>query len=138
MRRIVVAVILGVLAGLTATSALAASPQAKKPREWSCLIARSASSKSVFCRAVLAGLTAQAGVGVNSNRLPYDEFGLAANQSSQPRIGGTAIPTTGPAVTGLGPQASVTATGNRLPYDEFGLAANQPSQPQIGSVDPEN
>jgi hypothetical protein len=137
MRRIVIAVIVGVLACLTASQALA-GPQVKKPRERNCLLARSASSKAVFCRGVLVGLAAQASVGVNSNRLPYDEFGLAANQPSQPQIGGTAIPTTGPAVTGLGAQTSVSNDGNSLPYDEFGLAANQPSQPQIGSVGPGN
>ena len=75
---------------------------------------------------------------MNSNRLPYDEFGLTANQPSQPRIGGIAIPTTGPAVIGLGTQTSVGTDGKRLPYDEFGLSANQPSQPQIGSVGPGN
>ena len=136
MRRIVIAVILGVLAGLAATDALA-GPQVDNPREPNCLTARSASSKSI-CRAVLVGLAAQTSVDANSNRLPYDEFGLAANQPSQPRIGGTAIPTTGPVVTGLGTQASVSADSNRLPYDEFGLAANQPSQPQVGSVGPGN
>jgi hypothetical protein len=136
MRRIVIAAILGVLAGLTATQALAASPQVTKTRELNCLLDGSASSKLITCRGVLAGLVAQANVGLNSNRLPYDEFGLAANQPSQPRIGGTAIPTSGPSVTGLGTQTSVSDYGNRLPYDEFGLAANQPNQPRIG--DPGN
>ena len=93
----------------------------------------SASSKSVFCRGVLARLAAQAIAGVNSNRLPYDEFGLAANQPSQPRIG-PSVTLTGPAVTGLGTDRSAGADRNRLPYDEFGLAANPPSQPQIGDV----
>ena len=135
MRRTLIALILAVLTGLTATAALAArSPQVKKPGDSYCLIARAVSSKSVFCRAVLVGLAAEASVGVNSNRLPYDEFGLAANQPSQPRIGGAAIPTTGPAVNGLGTQTSVTTDSNRLPYDEVGLAANQPSQPQVGSI----
>ena len=87
MRRIVIAVILGVLAGLTATGALASNPQVKKPRELSCLVIRSASSKSVSCTGVLAGLAARSSVGANSNRLPYDEFGLAANQPSQPQVG---------------------------------------------------
>jgi hypothetical protein len=136
MRRIVIAVILGVLAGLTASQALATSPQAAKTRELNCLLTGPASSKLVICRGVLAGLVAQTNVGVNSNRLPYDEFGLAANQPTQPRIGGTAIPTSGPSVTGLGTQTSVSDDGNRLPYDEFGLAANQPNQPRIG--DPGN
>jgi len=137
MRRIVIAVILGIVTGLTATEALAAGPQVKKPRESKCLIAHSASSKSVSCRRVLVGLAAQATDRAISNRLPYDEFGLAANQPSQPRIGGTAIPTTGPAVTELGTEAGVSANGNSLPYDEFGLAVNQPSQPQVGSAGPE-
>jgi hypothetical protein len=137
MRRIVIAVILGVLAGVTATEALAGSPHADKGRAPNCLLANPGSSKSILCRGVLAGLAAQASVGVNSNRLPYDEFGLAANQPSQPRIGPSVSPT-GPAVTGLGTQESVGADGNRLPYDEFGLAANQPSQPQIGSAGPGN
>jgi hypothetical protein len=132
MRRIVITVILGMLAGLTATQALAGSPQAKKHREPDCLTGRSASSKPVSCRAVLAGLNAHASDGVNTNRLPYDEFGLAANQPSQPRIGGTALPTTGPAVTGLGTQTVDSNNGTTLPYDEFGLTANQPSQPQVG------
>jgi hypothetical protein len=136
MRRIVIAVILGVLAGLTATQALAASPKVTKTRELNCLLDGSASSKLITCRGVLAGLLAQANVGINSNRLPYDEFGLAANEPSQPRIGGTAIPTSGPSVTGLGTETSVSDDGNRLPYDEFGLAANQPNQPRIG--DPGN
>jgi hypothetical protein len=136
MRRIIIAVILGMLACPTAGQALAAGPQVTKTRELNCLLASSASSRLVTCRGVLAGLVAQADAGVNSNRLPYDEFGLAANQPSQPRIGGTAIPTTGPAVTGLGTQTSVSNDGTSLPYDEFGLAANQPSQPQVGSVDP--
>jgi hypothetical protein len=137
MRRIVIALILGLLAGLTATQALAGSQKITKARELNCLLGRPESSKSVSCRGVLAGLAAQASVGVNSNRLPYDEFGLAANQPSQPRIGPSVSPTE-PAVTGLGTQAGVSANGNRLPYDEFGLDANQPSQPQIGDVDPGN
>jgi len=133
MHRIVIAVIVGVLAGLAATEALAASPQVTKPRELNCLLARSA-SKSVSCRSVLGGGAARAGVGVNSNRLPYDEFGLTANQPSQPRIG-PSVSETDPDVTGLGTQGSGSdSTG--LPYDEFGLDANQPSQPQVGSTGP--
>ena len=133
MRRIVNAVILGMLVGLDATQPLAASPQVTKPPEQNCLITLSATSKSVFCSGVLARLAAQASAGVNSNRLPYDEFGLAANQPSQPRIG-PSVTLTGPAVTGLGTDRSAGADRNRLPYDEFGLAANPPSQPQIGDV----
>src|SRR5262245_8263299 len=135
MRRIVIAVILGVLAGLTATGALASNPQVKKPRELNCLIVRSAGGKSVSCTGVLAGLASRAGVGANSNRLPYDEFGLTANQPSQPRIG-PSISASGPDVTGLGTQTGSGADSTRLPYDEFGLAANQPSQPQVGSAGP--
>ena len=133
MRRIVNAVILGMLVGLDATQPLAASPQVTKPPEQNCLITLSASSKSVFCRGVLARLAAQASARVNSNRLPYDEFGLAANQPSQPRFG-PSVTLTGPAVTGLGPDRNAGADRNRLPYDEFGLAANPSSQPQIGDV----
>lgn len=135
MRGIVITLILGMLAGLTATQALAGSPHVKTHRELNCLLASAASSKSITCRAVLAGLTAQVSDDVNSNRLPYDEFGLTANQPSQPRIGGSAIPTTGPTATGLATQTSVNGCGNTLPYDEFGLTANQPNQPQIGCVD---
>jgi hypothetical protein len=87
MRRIVNAVILGMLVGLDATQPLAASPQVTKPPEHNCLITLSASSKPVFCSGVLARLAAQASAGVNSKRLPYDEFGLAANPPSQPQIG---------------------------------------------------
>src|SRR5262249_50810806 len=137
MRRIVIAVILGIVTGLTATEALAAGPQVKKPRESKCLIAHSASSESVSCRSVLLGLAARGSDRATSTRLPYDASGPPATPPSQPRIGGTAIPTTGPAVTELGTEAGVSANGNSLPYDEFGLAANQPSQPQVGSAGPE-
>ena len=133
MRRIVNAVILGMLVGLDATQPLAASPQVTKPRKQNCLITLSASSESVFCGGVLARLAAQASAGVNSNRLPYDEFGLAANQPSQPRIG-PSVTLTEPAVTGLGTDRSAGGDRDRLPYDEFGLAANPPSQPRIGDV----
>src|SRR5262249_44745805 len=133
MHRIAFAVILGVLVGLTATEALAASPQVTKPRELNCLLARSA-SKSVSCRSVLGGPAPRANVGVNSNRLPYDEFGLGANQPSQPRIGPSVSPTD-PDVTGLGTQGN-GGESTQLPYDEFGLDANQPSQPQVGSAGP--
>ena len=135
MHRIVIAVILGVLVGMTATEALAGSPQVKRHRELNCLAFRSASSKSVSCRAVVAGLAARASDSVNNNRLPYDEFGLTANQPSQPRIG-PSLSASGPDVTGLGTQGSAGSDSTRLPYDEFGLASNQPSQPQVGSVGP--
>lgn len=86
MPRIVIAVIVLVVAGLTATEALANGPYFKKGREPSCLTARSAISKSVPCRAVLARVAVPETV-PNSNTLPYDEFGLGANQPNQPRVG---------------------------------------------------
>src|SRR5262245_46291758 len=133
MRRIVFAVILGVLAGMTATDALAGSLHVKKGREPNCLLARSASSKSIACRGVLAGLAVSASV-PDTNSLPYDEFGLEANQPSQPRIG-SVVPQSGLTVAGPAVSASVPAA-NSLPYDEFGLEANQPSQPRVGSGAP--
>jgi hypothetical protein len=86
VRRIVIAVIVLVVAGLTATEAIANSPQFKKGREPSCLIADSGISKSVSCRGVLAALAVPASVPGN-NSLPYDEFGLGANQPNQPWVG---------------------------------------------------
>ena len=73
--------------------------------------------------------------------LPYDEFGLGANQPNQPQIG-SAGPQTGRAVTEVAVQTSVPDDNNNdnsstLPYDEFGLGANQPNQPQIGSAGPQ-
>ena len=96
VRRVVITVIVLVVAGLTATSALANSPHLKKGREWSCLMARSTISKPVTCKAVLAGLGLQASVPDNNNNstLPYDEFGLGPNQPNQPRVG-SADPQTG-------------------------------------------
>jgi hypothetical protein len=91
MRRIVITVIVLVVgAGLTATEALANSPHLKKGREPSCVIAVSAIGKSVWCRGVLARLALSARPTDSSNdgnALPYDEFGLGANQPSQPRVG---------------------------------------------------
>jgi hypothetical protein len=87
VRRIVIAVIVLVVAGLTATAALASSPHLKKGREPSCLNAGSVISKSVTCRAVLAKLAVPTSVPDNNSTLPYDEFGLGANQPNQPRIG---------------------------------------------------
>jgi hypothetical protein len=90
MRRIVLTVIVLVVAGVTASSALANSQQLKKGREPSCVIAGSAISKSVSCRGVLTRRTRSASAADNSNdgnTLPYDEFGLGANQPSQPRVG---------------------------------------------------
>jgi hypothetical protein len=132
VRRIVIAVIVLVVAGLTATTALANSPHFKKGREPSCLNAGSAISKSATCRAVLAGLAVPAGVPDNNNSLPYDEFGLGANQPNQPRVG-SAGPQTGRAVAEVAVPAGVP-DNNTLPYDEFGLGANQPNQPRVGSV----
>jgi hypothetical protein len=142
MRRIVIPVIALVVAGVTATEALANSPHFKKGREPSCLTARSAISKSVTCRGVLTRLAVSAAIPDN-NSLPYDEFGLDANQPNQPRIG-SAGPQAG-AAAGLAVPASVsdddtttttTNNNNSLPYDEFGLDANQPSQPRVGSAGP--
>jgi hypothetical protein len=139
VRRIVISVIVLVVAGLTATSALANSQHFKKGRERSCLMARSAISKPITCKAVLAGLGLQASVPENDNKgtLPYDEFGLGPNQPNQPRIG-SAGPQTGRAVAEAAAQTSVPVDNDStLPYDEFGLGANQPNQPQVGSPDPQ-
>ena len=54
VRRIVITVIVLVVAGLTATAALANSPHFKKGRGPNCLMAGSAISKSVSCGAGLA------------------------------------------------------------------------------------
>jgi hypothetical protein len=137
VRRIVIAVIVLVVAGLTATAAHANSPHFKKGREPSCLNAGSVISKSVSCRAVRAGLAVPASVPDNNNNtLPYDEFGLGANQPNQPQVGSVG-PQTGRAVAEVALPASVPDNNNTLPYDEFGLSANQPNQPQVGSVGPQ-
>jgi hypothetical protein len=136
VRRIAIAVIVLVVAGLTATEALASSPHFKKGREPSCLIAGSAIRKSVACRGVLARLAVPASVPDNNNALPYDEFGLGANQPNQPRVGSVGQQTGG-AVDGLALPASVPDNNNTLPYDEFGLGANQPNQPRVGSAGPQ-
>ena len=96
VRRSVITVIVLVVAGLTATAALANSPHFKKGREPNCLKAGSAISKSVTCG---AGLAVPASVPDNNNNnnnstLPYDEFGLDANQPNQPQVG-SAGPQTG-------------------------------------------
>jgi hypothetical protein len=148
LRRIVITVIvLVVAAGLTAAEALANSPHLKKCRERTCVIAGSAIGKSgsVSCRGVLArlALSASAADGSNEgNALPYDEFGLGANQPNQPRVGSDG-PQAGRDEAGLaGPLSApddnnVSNTGNStLPYDEFGLGANHPNQPRVGSVGP--
>lgn len=139
MRRIVISVIVLVVAGLTASSALANSPHLKKGREQSCVIAGSATSKSVSCRG--ARLARSASVADNSNggnTLPYDEFGLSANQPNQPKVGSDGTQTRRDEA---GLTASTSAPdnndinnndGNALPYDEFGLAANQPNQSRVG------
>jgi hypothetical protein len=148
MRRIVITVIVLVVgAGLSATEALANSQHAKKGRERTSVIAGSAIGKSVSvsCRGALARLALSASAPDSSNdgnALPYDEFGLGANQPNQPRVGSDG-PQRGRGEAGLaGPISSpddknISSTGNStLPYDEFGLGANQPSQPRVGSVGP--
>ena len=139
VRRIVITVIVLVVAGLTATSALANSQHFKKGRERSCLMTRSAISKPVTCKAVLAGLGLQTSVPDNNHStLPYDEFGLGPNQPNQPQVG-SAGPQTGRAVTEVAAQTSAPDNNHNssmLPYDEFGLAANQSNQPQVGSPGP--
>jgi len=140
VRRIVITAIVLVVASLTATASLANSPHFKKGREPNCLMARSAISKSVTCD---AGLAVPARVPDNNNTLPYDEFGLSANQPNQPQVG-SAGPQSGRVVVAplavpasVPVQASVPGNNNTLPYDEFGLGANQPNQPQVGSASPQ-
>jgi hypothetical protein len=144
MRRIVITVIvLVVVAGLTATQAFASSQHLKKGREPSCLLAGSAISKSVRCRGVLARLALSTSAHDNNNdgnTLPYDEFGLGANQPSQPRVGSDGTQTRRDAAGLTAPTSAADNNrnndGNALPYDEFGLGANQPGQPRVGSVGP--
>jgi hypothetical protein len=142
MRRIVITVIVLVVAGLTTSSALASSSHLRKGGERSCVIVGSAITKSVPCRGVLAQLALSASVPDNSNggsALPYDEFGLAANQPNQPQVGsdGTQTRAAGLATTSAADDNNINDTGSiTLPYDEFGLSANQPNQPQVGSVGP--
>jgi hypothetical protein len=145
MRRIVITVIvLVVVVGLTATEALANPPHLKRGREASCLVAGSAISKSVSCRGVVARLALSASAPDNSNdgnTLPYDEFGLGANQPNQPRVGNVGTragrEAAGPAAPVSAPDNNIGDTGSSaLPYDEFGLGANQPNQPRVGSVGP--
>ncbi len=62
VRRIVITAIALVVAGLTASTALANSPHFKKGREPSCRNAGAAISKSAACKAVFAGLAVQASV----------------------------------------------------------------------------
>jgi hypothetical protein len=144
MRRIVITVIVLVVAGLTASSALANNPHLKKGRERSCVIGGSPISKSVSpCRDVLAQLALSASAPANNNdgnTLPYDEFGLDANQPNQPQVGSDGTQTQRDAA-GLAPTSAPDNNnnnndGNALPYDEFGLGANQPSQPRVGSAGP--
>ena len=144
MRRIVITVTVLVVAGLTASSAVASSSHLKKGRERSCVIAGSAVSKSVPCRGVLAQLALSASAPDKSNdgnTLPYDEFGLDANQPNQPQVGSDGTQT-GRDAAGLSPTSAPdnninSKDGNTLPYDEFGLDANQPNQPQVGSAAPQ-
>ena len=138
MRRIFIAMIVLVVAGVTAIEALANSSHFKKSREPGCLIARSAISKSVSCRGIFARLAVPAGgADDNGGALPYDEFGLGANQPNQPRVGSDGSQTER-AVAGLAVPATVPDDNNgaSLPYDEFGLGANLPNQPQVGSAGP--
>ena len=112
VRRIVITAIALVVAGLTATTALANSPHFKKGREPSCRNAGAAISKSAACKAVFAGLAVQASVPDNGNTtLPYDESGLGANQPNQPRVGSVG-PKTERAVADVAVQASVPDNGN--------------------------
>jgi hypothetical protein len=145
MRPIVLTVIVLVVGGVTASSALANGQQLKKGREPSCVIAGSAISKSVICRGVLARRVRSASAPDNSNdgtTLPYDEFGLGANQPNQPQVGSDGTQT-GRDAAGLTTPTSAADNNNdtsndgkTLPYDEFGLGANQPNQPQVGSAAP--
>jgi hypothetical protein len=139
MRRVVITVIVLVLGvGLTATEALAKSPQLKSARVSSCLLGGSSIGKSVSCRRILDRLGGSFS-GSNGNEgitLPYDEFGLGANQPNEPQVGSDGTQTRRNAA-GLAPTSAPenvnTNDGNALPYDEFGLGANQPNQPQVGS-----
>jgi hypothetical protein len=143
MRGIVITVIVLVFAGLTASSALANSPHLKKGRDRSCVIGGSPIGKSVPCRDVLARLVLSSSAPDNNNdgnTLPYDEFGLGANQPSQPRVGSDGTQTSRDAAGLTAPTSAADNNsnndGNALPYDEFGLSANQPGQPRVGSVGP--
>ena len=134
VRRIVITVIVLVVAGLTATASLANSPHFKKGRQPNCLMAGSAISKSVTCGAALAVPASVSG----NNTLPYDEFGLGANQPNRPRVG-SAGPQSGRVVVApLAVPASVPDNNNALPYDEFGLGANQPNRSRVGSAGPQS
>ena len=146
MRRIIISVLVLAVAGLTATEALASNSHIKRVREPRCLIAGPPISKPVSCRGVLARLALSARAlddNNDGNTLPYDEFGLGANQPNQPRVG--SVGETGRDAAGLAAPTSaadnntdnINDTGNgTLPYDEFGLGANQPNQPRVGSVGP--
>ena len=143
MRRIVLTVIVLVgVAALTASSALASGRHLRKGREGSCVITVPAIIKSVSCRGVLDSSTSAADSGNDGSTLPYDEFGLGANQPNQPRVGsdGTQIRRDEAGLTasaGAPDSSDINGNdGNTLPYDEFGLGANQPNQPQVGSVGP--
>jgi hypothetical protein len=99
----------------------------------------------VTCRGVLARPARSASAPDNSddgNTLPYDEFGLSANQPNQPQVGSGGTQTRRDAAGLTAPTSAANNNndnsndGNTLPYDEFGLSANQPNQPQVGSVGP--
>jgi hypothetical protein len=143
MRRIVITVIvLGVVAGLTTSSALASSRHLKKGREGSCVITVPAISTSVACRGVVDSSAGALDNGNGGSALPYDEFGLAANQPNQPQVGSDGTQTRRDQVgltapTGASDNDDVnTNGGSALPYDEYGLAANQPNQPRVGGNGP--
>ena len=136
VRRIVITVMVLLVAGLTATAALANSAHFKKGRGPNCLMAGSAISKSVTCS---AGLAVPASVPDNNNTLPYDEFGLSANQPNQPQVG-NAGPQTGRAVVHSPRRRSHRRRSREQQHaclDEFGLSANQPNQPQVGNAGPQ-
>ena len=84
MRRIVNAVILGMLVGLDATQPLAASPQVTKPRGQNCLITLSASSKSVFCRGVLARLARKPAPALTATGCPTTSSGSPRTNRANP------------------------------------------------------
>jgi hypothetical protein len=143
MRRIVITVIvLGVVAGLTTSSALASSRHLKKGREGSCVITIPAISTSVACRGVLDSAASAVGNDNGGSALPYDEFGLAANQPNRPQVGSDGTQTRRNQVgltasAGAADSDDVDTNGeSALPYDEYGLAVNQPNQPRVGGNGP--
>ena len=133
VRRIVITVMVLLVAGLTATAALANSAHFKKGRGPNCLMAGSAISKSVTCG---AGLAVPASVPDNNNTLPYDEFGLSANQPNQPQVG-NAGPQTGRAVVAHSPRQpafpykpAFPTTTTRCPTTSSGSARTSRTSPR--------